>query len=75
MIDRYTIHCRKCGDDVALMEIESDAYRCPICQSVYATEDGVFDKVIAIEMHQLYLGAKKAGLLYDKELDDNYNRR
>jgi hypothetical protein len=74
--DRYTIYCKVCdGDLVTLIQLDDSDYRCTVCNTVYTDEDGVMDKVVAAEMYSLYRGAKRAGLIYDKELDDNYNRR
>jgi hypothetical protein len=72
MSDRYVIECKVCEVEVSLKFITNDDFKCPVCGTLYNSEDGVFDKVEAEEMYQLYRGAKIAGLIKDEETYEEF---
>lgn len=63
MTDRYFINCRICDMQVSLIQVDSDDFVCPKCETHYYSEDSVLDRVVAEEMHKLFIGATRAGLI------------
>ncbi len=69
MIDRYSIFCKECEDDRALIpDTDSGSYRCPDCDSIYYDEDGVYDVAEAQYYYATYKGAKLAGLIDEEDV-------
>jgi len=65
--DRYFIECKKCEMQVTLIPLNSYDFMCPRCKKIYDYESGVRDKVIEEGMYKLYLGAKRGGLIREKD--------
>ena len=72
--DRYQIYCNECEEDVFLISLGDDTFRCPICSNLYSSEDRVIDIIEARDYYLQYRGAVTAGLIpdpdfaeYDKE--------
>lgn len=66
-MDKFTIHCKICGDDVELTQLNDFDYFCDGCGSVYTNEDGVLNHAVMEYYRAEYLGAKRAGLIKDSE--------
>lgn len=66
--ERFQIYCKECEENVFLIEQEDeDTYRCPICNTIYTSESGVMDLVVARDYYAQYKGAVRAGLIPDPE--------